>query len=89
MEGEQGKVFIVYTDINRLEGHMSELAPEDEKVIEETIKEVRKCTRFEIPVEKARELYSPYGASWVGRERSVKNGERLGRQITERGDGVN
>jgi len=58
-EGEEGKVFIVHTDINRLERHMNELAPEDEKVIEETIKEVRKCTRFEMPVEKAPELYSP------------------------------
>ena len=58
-EGEEGKVFSVYTDINRLERHMNELAPEDEKVIEEIIKEVRKATRFEIPWEKARELYSP------------------------------
>ena len=57
-EGEEGKVFSVYTDINRLESHMKELAPEDEKVIEEVIKEVRKATRFEIPWEKARELYS-------------------------------
>jgi phytoene dehydrogenase-like protein len=57
-EGEDGKVFSVYTDIDQLEQHMKELAPEDEKIIEETLKEVRKCTRFEIPVEKARELYS-------------------------------
>ncbi len=58
-EGENGKVFSVYTDIDRLEQHMKELAPEDEKVIEETIKAARKCIRFEIPVEKARELYTP------------------------------
>jgi phytoene dehydrogenase-like protein len=58
-EGEDGKVFSVYTDINRLEQHMKELAPEDEKIIEELAKQVRKCTRFEIPVEKARELYGP------------------------------
>ncbi|MFC2032690.1 phytoene desaturase family protein, partial [Chloroflexota bacterium] len=58
-EGEDGKVFSVYTDIDRLEQHMKELAPEDEKVIEETIKATRKCTCFEIPVEKARELYTP------------------------------
>ena len=59
-EGEDGKVFSVYTDINRLEQHMKELAPEDEKVIKETIKAARKCTRFKIPVEKARDLYSPF-----------------------------
>jgi phytoene dehydrogenase-like protein len=58
-EGEEGEVFSVYTDINHLESHMKELAPEDEKVIREVIKEVRKATRFEIPWEKARELYSP------------------------------
>ena len=37
---------------------MKKLAPEDERVIEELAKQVRKYTRFEIPVEKARELYS-------------------------------
>ena len=29
IEGEDGKVFIVYSDINRLEQHMEERAPED------------------------------------------------------------
>lgn len=57
-EGEDGKVFSVYTDIDRLERHMKKLAPEDARVIEELAKQVRKYTRFEIPVEKARELYS-------------------------------
>ncbi|MFC2063281.1 phytoene desaturase family protein [Chloroflexota bacterium] len=57
-EGEDSKVFSVYTNIGRLEQHMKELAPEDEKVIEEVIKAARKCTGFEIPVEKARELYT-------------------------------
>ena len=58
-EGEDGRVLSVYTDIDHLEQHMKELAPEDEKLIEELAEQVRKCTRFEIPVEKARELYSP------------------------------
>jgi phytoene dehydrogenase-like protein len=57
-EGDDGKVFHVYNDIDRLEQHLKELAPEDEKIIEEVIKAARKCTRFEIPVGKARELYS-------------------------------
>ncbi len=59
VEGERGKVFIVYTDINRLEQHMKELAPEDKDVIEEFIKAARTCTRFDLPIEKAPELYSP------------------------------
>jgi len=57
-EGEEGQVFHVYTDIDRLENHLKELAPEDEKVIEEVIEAARKCTSFKIPVGKARELYS-------------------------------
>ncbi len=59
IEGEGGKVFIVYTDINRLEQHMKELAPEDKDVIAEFIKAARTCTHFDMPIEKAPELYSP------------------------------
>ena len=35
IEGREGKVLIVYTDLNRLEQHMKDLAPEDSDVIEE------------------------------------------------------
>ncbi len=58
IEGKGGKVFKVYTDLDRLEQHMKELAPEDKAVIEEFIGGVRKCTRISLPVEKAPELYS-------------------------------
>ena len=59
IEGEGGKVFTVYADIDRLEQHMKELAPEDKDVIEELTKGVRDCTHLSMPVEKAPELYSP------------------------------
>jgi phytoene dehydrogenase-like protein len=59
VEGEGGKVFTVYADIDRLEQHMKELAPEDKDVIEEFIKGVRDCGRVSMPIEKAPELYSP------------------------------
>ena len=59
IEGKGGKVFIIHADINRLEQHMKELAPEDKDVIEEFIKGVRTCTHFDMPMEKAPELYSP------------------------------
>ena len=59
IEGKEGKVFIVYTDIDRLEQHMKELAPEDKDVIEEFIKAIHSFTHFDMPVEKAPELYSP------------------------------
>jgi phytoene dehydrogenase-like protein len=59
IEGEGGKVFTVYADIDRLEQHMKELAPEDKDVIEEFIKGVRDCSHVSMPIEKAPELYSP------------------------------
>ena len=59
IEGKEGKVLIVYTDLNRLEQHMRELAPEDKDVIEEFINAALSCTRLNIPVDKAPELYSP------------------------------
>ena len=57
IEGEEGKVFTVYTDLDRLEQHMKDIAPEDEKVIEEFIKGARICARYDIPAEKAPELF--------------------------------
>jgi phytoene dehydrogenase-like protein len=46
VEGTNGKAFIVYTDIDRLEQHMKELAPADAKVIKEFCKAARLFTRF-------------------------------------------
>ena len=57
IEGEGGRAFTVYADIDRLEQHMKELAPEDKDTIEEFIKGTRACTRIDMPVDKAPELY--------------------------------
>jgi phytoene dehydrogenase-like protein len=59
IEGKEGKVFIVYSDIDRLERHMKELAPEDKDVIEEFTEGIRTMIHFPMPVEKPPELYSP------------------------------
>jgi phytoene dehydrogenase-like protein len=59
IEGKGGKAFIVYTDINRLEQHMKELAPEDKDAIEEFANGIRRMIHFPIPWEKARELFGP------------------------------
>lgn len=59
IEGADGKVFIIYTDVDRLEQHMKELAPADEKVIGEFIEAIRACARVALPIEKAPELYGP------------------------------
>ncbi|HXY62631.1 MAG TPA: NAD(P)/FAD-dependent oxidoreductase [Nitrospirota bacterium] len=56
VEGPEGKQLIVYTDLDRLEKHMKELAPEDAAIINEFIAAARQCTRFEPPIEKAPEV---------------------------------
>ncbi len=55
--GKDGKAFIIYCDIDRLEQHMKELAPQDAKVIDEFIKAARICAKFNPPTDKAPELY--------------------------------
>jgi phytoene dehydrogenase-like protein len=59
IEGEGGKVFNVYTDVDKLEQHMKELAPQDKKIIEKFTNAVRACTKVELPIDKAPELYGP------------------------------
>jgi len=56
VEGSDGKQLIVYTDLDCLEKHMKELAPEDAAIIDEFISAARQCTRFEPPIEKAPEV---------------------------------
>jgi len=59
VEGEGGKALILYTDIDRLEQHMKELAPEGSDLIEDIIEAARTATHFNPPVLKAPELFSP------------------------------
>jgi len=56
-EDPDGRTFIAYSNVDRLERHMKELAPEDMQVIDEFIRTVRGCTRFQPPVGKAPELF--------------------------------
>lgn len=51
IEGSDGRVFIVYANLDRLEKHMKELAPEDAPVIEEFIGAARAFTGMDLPVE--------------------------------------
>jgi phytoene dehydrogenase-like protein len=46
IENAEGKRFIVYTDLDRLEAHMRELSPADGATIAEFIGAARKFTRF-------------------------------------------
>ena len=56
IEGEDGQVFVIYTDIDRLEQHMLELAPEDADVIAGFAQALRAFTRFKMPTDKAPEV---------------------------------
>jgi phytoene dehydrogenase-like protein len=57
IENESGKVFTWYCDPDRMEQQMMEFAPEDEEVIREFCKTVRKCLRFDMSSDKPPELY--------------------------------
>lgn len=59
IEGKDGQVFILYTNIDRLEQHMNELAPEDGDIITEFAKALRAFTRLKMPMDKAPELSGP------------------------------
>jgi phytoene dehydrogenase-like protein len=59
LEDQNGKIFHFYTNVDQLEKHMKELAPEDTKVIEEFSGAIRKLCGFDMPVEKPQALYSP------------------------------
>jgi len=60
VEGAGGKVLILYTDIDRLEQHMKELAPDDTDVIGELCEAMRTSVRFkDMPPLKAPEVMSP------------------------------
>jgi len=55
-EGGGGKTFVLYTDIDRLEQHMKELAPGDSEVIEEFAGAIRTISRVDLPLVKPREV---------------------------------
>jgi len=53
-------VFHLYTNLNRLEEYMKDIAPEDSEVIDEFIQHVRKLQKYDLPplIEKAPEVRS-------------------------------
>jgi phytoene dehydrogenase-like protein len=50
-EGRDGRTFIFYTDINRLEKHMLGLSAEDEAVIKEFTGVARKLSEWDMPID--------------------------------------
>jgi phytoene dehydrogenase-like protein len=56
-EGTNGKTLNFYSNIDRLEQHMLELAPEDRDAIRDFTNTVRTIKKINMPVDKAPELY--------------------------------
>ncbi len=59
IEDRDGRALRIFTDIDRLEREMKEVAPEDSALIEEFTGGVRKFLKFEFPLGKAPELMNP------------------------------
>ena len=57
VEGPEDKVFVVFSDIDRFEQHLKDLSPQDSAVIEELTGAARACAKYDLPVDKAPELY--------------------------------
>jgi len=56
VEGKEDQKFYVYNDLDRLEEHMKELAPEDKGLIGDFISGARVFIRYDMPLDKAPEL---------------------------------
>lgn len=65
VEGKDGKTLIIYSDLDRFEKHLLELAPEDEPFIKEFIATARRFVVFDVPVD------TPPGISGVMRSIST------------------
>lgn len=63
IENEEGEAINVYTNIDRFEQEMLENAPEDMALIKEFTEAVRKFTGFNMPLDKAPELFNPLDMS--------------------------
>ena len=57
-EDPRGRALTVYSDADRLERHMLEIAPEDAGPIRELTGAIRKSSTFTMPVDKPEELYT-------------------------------
>ena len=58
-EGTDGRSFDLYTDVDRLERHMKELAPADVAAIEDLTGTIRSISRARMPLAKPREISTP------------------------------
>ena len=57
-KGSEGRSLIIYCDADKLECHLKELSPQDSDIIELLCRLIRKFTKFQMPIDKAYELYN-------------------------------
>ena len=57
-QGSDGRILVIYTDVNKLEAHMKQLSPQDSETIELFCRLIRKFTKFQMPIGKPFELYN-------------------------------
>ncbi len=60
IEGEEGRALNIYSDLDRLKGHLLEISPQDAPAIQEITEAVRVFSRANFPLEKAQELFKPW-----------------------------
>ena len=59
IQGRDGRVLVLYTDIDRLARHLNELAPDDKDAIAEFVQVLHAFAQFSRPVEQPPELSPP------------------------------
>ena len=58
VENREGRALTLYSDADRLEQHLLEIAPEDEDALRELTGAIRRAAQFSMPAEKPEELYN-------------------------------
>jgi len=60
VEDKQGRTLRIFTDVDKLEEEMKNVAPEDKDIIEEFIGGIRKFLPFKMSLDKAPEVMNPF-----------------------------
>ncbi len=76
IEDSAGRTLVFYTDADRLEKHLLEFSPQDEKPIREFIKGIKICLTFDIPSK-----HDPLGVRLIKQVKTavnfIKNGKKM------------
>ncbi|MBN2409656.1 MAG: NAD(P)/FAD-dependent oxidoreductase [Candidatus Aminicenantes bacterium] len=59
IEGRDGRTFYLHTNLEQLERHMRDLAPDDGRLIDDFVRGVRVFLSYQLPIDKAPELLGP------------------------------